>query len=112
MFAYSREEGTPAAEMEDQIPDEIKEQRLDGIMMRQMDISLQNNQAKIGSVLEVMVDQQDEDGSYIGRTRYDAPDIDNSVVFTSEVVHQPGDLVQVEIIDAFDYDLEGREVLS
>lgn len=112
VFAYSREEGTPAAEMEDQIPDEIKEQRLDGIMMRQMDISLQNNQAKIGSVLEVMVDQQDEDGSYIGRTRYDAPDIDNSVVFTSEAVHQPGDLVQVEIIDAFDYDLEGREVLS
>ncbi|MGN8764842.1 30S ribosomal protein S12 methylthiotransferase RimO [Hornefia butyriciproducens] len=110
VFPYSREEGTVAAEMPDQIPEEIKQQRLDSIMMRQMEISLENNRSKLGQVLEVIVDETDEDGSCIGRTRYDAPDIDNSVIFTPLREHCPGDIVNVEILEAFDYDLEGREV--
>lgn len=110
VFPYSREEGTVAAEMPNQIPDEIKQQRLDSIMMRQMEISLENNRSKLGQVLEVMVDETDVDGSCIGRTRYDAPDIDNSVIFTPLREHRPGDIVNVEILEAFDYDLEGREV--
>ena len=110
VFPYSREEGTVAAEMPDQIPEEIKQQRLDSIMMRQMEISLENNRNKLGQVLEVIVDETDEDGSCIGRTRYDAPDIDNSVIFTPLREHCPGDIVNVEILEAFDYDLEGREV--
>ena len=70
----------------------------------------EHNQAKVGQVMEVLVEGQDEDGSYIGRTKYDAPDVDNGVLFTSSRQLEPGDFVQVEIIDAFDYDLVGREV--
>lgn len=110
VFPYSREDGTAAAEMPDQVPEEIKQQRLDSIMMRQMEISLENNRSRLGQVLEVMVDETDADGSCIGRTRYDAPDIDNSVIFTPLREHRPGDIVNVEILEAFDYDLEGREV--
>ena len=110
VFAYSQEEGTPAGEREDQIEEEIKEQRLDGIMRRQIDISLAANREMIGHVYQVMVDGRDEDGSYLGRTRYDAPEIDNAVIFTSQRTLQPGDLVNVRIEDAFDYDIVGREV--
>ena len=109
-LAYSQEEGTPAGEREDQIEEEIKEQRLDGIMRRQIDISLAANREMIGHVYQVMVDGRDEDGSYLGRTRYDAPEIDNAVIFTSQRTLQPGDLVNVRIEDAFDYDIVGREV--
>lgn len=110
VFAYSPEEGTEAAEMEDQIEEEIKAERQDGIMRRQLEISLQSNQQKIGSVQEVLVESQDPDGSFIGRTRYDAPEIDNAVIFTSQNDLQPGDLVFVRITDGFDYDLTGEEI--
>ena len=96
--------------MEDQISEEIKQQRLDAIMRRQLDISLELNREKIGKVLDVITEEQDEDGSYIGRTIYDAPEIDNSVIFTSEREIKPGDIVKVLIQDAFDYDLTGMEV--
>lgn len=110
VFAYSREENTPAGEMENQIPQEIKEQRRDAIMRRQLDISLEMNREKIGKTLVVMVEEKDEDGSYIGRTEYDAPEIDNSVIFTSDRDLKPGDMVKVLIQDGFDYDLTGMEV--
>lgn len=110
VFAYSQEENTPAGEMKDQIPDEIKQQRLDTVMRRQLDISLEMNREKIGKILEVLVEERDEDGSYVGRTRYDAPEIDNSVIFTSDRDLSPGNIVKVLIQDAFDYDLTGMEV--
>ena len=109
VFAYSQEEGTPAGDREDQIPEDIKEMRLDQIMRKQLDISYQHNQELVGSVLEVLVEAEDEDGSYIGRSRYDAPEIDNSVIFTSARDLEPGDIVNVYIDDAFDYDLAGHE---
>ena len=110
VFAYSQEENTAAGEREDQIEEEIKAERLDAIMRRQLDISFEYNKEKVGQVLQVMVEERDEDGSYIGRSEYDAPEIDNSVLFTSERELKAGDMVRVEIIDAFDYDLVGREV--
>lgn len=110
VFTYSREEGTAAATMDNQIPEDIKQERLDCIMMKQMEISLEGNRKKIGKTLDVIVDSMEEEGVYSGRTRYDAPEIDNSVVFTSNSVHKPGDIVPVEILEAYDYDLEGREV--
>lgn len=110
VFAYSQEEGTEAGEREDQIDEETKEVRVDGIMRRQLDISLEYNQEKVGQTFEVIVDEIDEDGSYIGRTRYDAPEIDNSVIFTSSKDLKPGDIVNVMVNDAFDYDLVGMEV--
>lgn len=110
VFTYSQEENTVAGEMENQIDEEIKAERQDGIMRRQLDISLESNREKIGQTLEVLIDEIDEDGSYIGRTEYDAPEIDNSVIFTSEKEHKIGEFATVEITDAFDYDLVGREV--
>ena len=110
VFAYSQEENTPAGEMENQIDEDVKEERLDGIMRRQLDISLELNKEKIGQTLEVLVEDQDEDGSWLGRSRYDAPEIDNSVIFTSNRSLKPGDIVSVRINDAFDYDLVGVEV--
>jgi ribosomal protein S12 methylthiotransferase len=96
--------------MDEQIPEEIKEERLDAVMRRQLEISLENNRDKIGFVFEVIIDEEDEDGSYIGRTRYDAPEIDNAVLINTPKKHVPGDIIKVKIVDAFDYDLVGEEI--
>ena len=58
--------------------------------------------------MRVIIDEKDEDGAYIGRTQYDAPEIDNTVIFRSDRELKPGDMVNVKITDAFDYDLVGR----
>lgn len=110
VFTYSQEENTVAAEMDNQIDEDIKQIRFDGVMRRQMLISSELNQEKIGKVFDVIVDSMDEDGSFIGRTRFDAPEIDNSVIFTSKNKLQPGDIVKVKINDAFDYDIIGEEL--
>lgn len=109
-FAYSQEENTEAGEMENQIDEKIKRERLDAVMRRQLDISLEYNREKVGKELDVLVEEKDVDGSYIGRTQYDAPEIDNSVIFSSVHELKAGDIVRVLIEDAFDYDLVGREV--
>ncbi len=108
VFAYSREEGTPAADMPDQIEEDVKALRADEIMRHQIDISREVNRDKIGTLQEVLVEGMDEDGAWVGRTRYDAPEIDGSVIFTADRQLQPGDLVEVRITDAFDYDLVGE----
>lgn len=110
VFTYSQEENTVAAEMDNQIDEDIKQTRFDGVMRRQMLISSELNKEKIGKVFDVIVDSMDEDGSFIGRTRFDAPEIDNSVIFTSKNELQPGDIVKVKINDAFDYDIIGEEL--
>ena len=79
-------------------------------MRRQLEISLAVNEAKIGKTFTVLVEERDADGSYIGRTAYDAPEIDDSVLFTSKRALKAGDFVRVQINDAFDYDLIGVEV--
>ena len=58
--------------------------------------------------MRVIIDEKDEDGAYTGRTQYDAPEIDNTVIFRSDRELKPGDMVNVKITDAFDYDLVGR----
>ena len=67
VFTYSAEEGTPAGEMDDQIPEEVKEERMDQIMRRQLEISLENNRDLVGFTLEVIIDEEDEDadGEYV-----------------------------------------------
>lgn len=109
VFAYSKEEGTAAAVMKGQVRSDVKEKRKESIMRLQLEISLANNQEKIGHTYEVLVEEQDEEGVYIGRTQYDAPEIDNSVVFKTKRVLKPGELVKVKVTDAFDYDLAGVE---
>ena len=110
VFTYSAEEGTDAAEMPDQVPEDVKEERRDLIMLRQLEISNEHNQDMVGKVYDVIIDEVEDDGSFIGRTRYDAPDIDNSVLFVSEREHAPGDIARVLIQEAYDYDLQGKEV--
>ena len=108
VFAYSREEGTVAGDMKNQIDEDVKTMRADAIMRRQLDISREINESKVGDTMTVMVDGTDEDGAYLGRTVYDAPEIDNTVIFTSDEELVPGDMVQVKITDSFDYDLVGK----
>ena len=80
------------------------------IMGIQQRISLASNQGKVGSVMEVLIEEKNDDGTYSGRTKYDAPEIDDGVILTSERELQPGEFVLAEITDAFDYDLTGRIV--
>ncbi|MCR5010334.1 MAG: 30S ribosomal protein S12 methylthiotransferase RimO [Clostridia bacterium] len=109
-FSYSREEGTKAAEMKGQVRSDVKARRLDRIMSLQQRISLENNTKLIGRELEVLVEEVEDDGTCIGRTYMDAPDIDNSVIFTGKPGTAPGSFAKVKITDAFDYDLSGEEI--
>ena len=109
VFAYSKEEGTPAASMHDQVPKKVKLARRDRLMLLQQQISLEDNLLKVGHVYEVLVEEQEEE-SYLGRTVYDAPEIDNKVIFTSGRRLLPGEFALVKIEDGFDYDLMGHTV--
>ncbi len=108
VFAYSQEENTVAGEMENQVDEEVKEARRDSIMRKQIEISLEKNTDKIGKIFEILVEGMDETGAYYGRTQYDAPGIDNSVIFSSDKELKPGEFVNVRITDAYDYDLVGE----
>ncbi|MBP9854115.1 MAG: 30S ribosomal protein S12 methylthiotransferase RimO [Candidatus Omnitrophica bacterium] len=108
-FLYSKEEGTSAAGMPDQVPDTIKKKRLDQLMKIQKDISQEIQDNYIGRTLKVLIDekQENEENTYIGRSEYDAPDVDGVVFVRSEKPLKAGEFVQVKITDAFAYDLTG-----
>jgi ribosomal protein S12 methylthiotransferase len=110
IFTYSHEENTSAYELEDNIDEEVKEQRAQEIMEVQQEISYQKNVAKIGQTLKVIIDKK-EAGRYFGRTEFDSVEVDNEVIVHSSKKLHPGEFVKVKITNAFDYDLEG-EVLS
>ena len=108
VFAYSHEENTHAYSLEDDVPAEVKQQRVDEIMAVQMDISRALNQEKIGHTYKVLVDRK-EGGYFIGRTEFDSPDVDNEVLIPAEDIYlKIGDFCDVEVVDAHDYDLIGR----
>lgn len=110
VFAYSQEEGTPAAEFDGQIDDGIKEERRNKIMELQQKISLENNKARIGSTMEVLCEGYDEDNfMYFGRSYRDSIDVDGTVYFASEDEILIGSFAEVEILDADEYDLTGIE---
>lgn len=110
-FVYSREEGTPAAEFEDQIDEQVKQDRADIIMAVQADVSAALNEKKIGSTLEVLVEDYDMVAeTYYGRSRGDAPDIDGKVYFSAPKGIKGGELVKVKITEVMDYDLFGKKV--
>lgn len=105
-FAYSREEGTPAAAIADQVPDDRKEARVEAFMAAQMEQSEQLMENQIGRVLEVLVTEVTEDGA-IGRSYLDAPDIDGMVLIYSDENLTVGDFIKVEITESTAYDLGG-----
>jgi len=109
-FAYSREEGTPAGEMPDQIDEETKHRRADRIMEIQMGIAAEIAHALEGSRLEVLCEGwDDEAGCWVGRSAMDAPDIDTKVYFTGRKTLRPGDYTTVEITCSDGYDVVGEE---
>lgn len=111
VFAYSPEEDTPAAEFEGQISEEVKQERLDRLMTLQQGISLSINQSKIGAVTEVLVEGYDEESYlFFGRSRGDSIGVDSTVYFAASDEINFGDIVSVEILDASEYDLTGRQI--
>ena len=109
IFQYSHEEGTSAHELVDDVPSSVKQQRVQEIMELQQEISYEKNQEKVGQVLTVLIDKK-EAGKYLGRTEFDSVEVDNEVIVQSTRKLNPGDLVQVKITKAYDFDLEGEVV--
>lgn len=108
VFAYSREPGTPAASLPDQVPTRIAERRRGEIMRLQADYSLAANRALIGREIEVILDEKLTASTGRGRTLSDAPDIDNTVSISSlSSASVPGDLLRVKVKHAVEYELSG-----
>ena len=111
-FTYSREEGTPAYNLKDQIDEQVKQDRFDIIMGLQLDINEEKNRAKLGRIIDVLVEDFDPvSEAFYGRSTADAPEIDGKVYFSAkrDSAHA-GDIVKVKITDVCDYDLVGELV--
>ena len=106
-FTYSHEENTYAYNLEDNIPQEVKQSRANEIMELQSQISWELNQLKVGKTFKVLIDRKD--GQYfIGRTEHDSPDIDNEVLIdASKVFLRVGEFTNVTVVKASDFDLYG-----
>ena len=108
-FTYSAEEGTIAAELDNQIDEQIKVERMENIMDMQMGISQEKNQQKIGTQTEVIIEGWDDYiKCYFGRSVYDAPEVDGKIFFMSTKPLIIGDFCKVRINDCLDYDLLGE----
>jgi ribosomal protein S12 methylthiotransferase len=110
-FAYSQQEGTPAAELADQVPEEIKQARVDEVMQLQQRICAQRNQELVSTTMEVFVEGKvvDED-AYVARSYRDAPDVDGLVFIQTQEELESGQFVTVKITGALEYDLIGELV--
>ena len=109
-FTYSHEENTHAYNLNDDVPDEIKQERANEIMEIQAQISWELNQQKIGSTCKVIIDRK-EGNYFIGRTESDSPDVDNEVLIDATQVYlKTGEFVDVVINDAADFDLYAEVV--
>lgn len=109
VFAYSREEGTPAFDMEEQIDDEEKEFRRDSVMNTQSSISLDRNQARMDKVYDVLVEGIDEhSGLYYGRSYAEAPDVDGKIFIKTQETLKIGEYYPVKITMAYCYDCMGE----
>ncbi len=109
-FTYSAEEDTIAATFEDQIDEQVKNDRMELIMADQMTIAAEKNEEKIGAVVEVLIEGWDDYiKCYFGRSGADAPEIDGKVFFTSDVPLVIGDYVYVTVNDCLEYDLLGEK---
>ena len=110
VFTYSHEENTHSHSMPDDVPAEVKQERMEAIMDLQQGISNELNQAKVGKTFKVLVDRA-EGGQFIGRTEHDSPEVDNEVIISSHEYIRQGDFCQVKITAATEFDLSG-EVLT
>lgn len=110
VFPYSHEENTHSHSFEDDVPAEVKQERVDALMELQQGISLELNQTKVGKTFKVLVDRK-EGGSFIGRTEHDSPEVDNEVIFegTSNYL-RIGDFVDAKVSSATEFDLMAEVV--
>lgn len=107
-FTYSHEENTHAYKLEDDVPEEVKQERANIIMEIQSQISWELNQEKIGKTFRCIIDRK-EGNHFVGRTEFDSPDVDNEVLIDATKFYvKTGDFVDVRITDASDYDLFGE----
>lgn len=107
VFTYSEEEGTLAADLKDDVPRKVKDNRKNDLLELQHDISLEKNESYIGQILKVIIDQSSDSAS-VGRTEYDSPEIDNIVHIKDNVAI--GQFENIKIIDANEYELIGKVV--
>lgn len=105
-FVFSPEEGTPAANLPNQVPDDIKAERLDRLMMLQQEIAFARNNSLIGKQQEVIIDTVHNDGTATGRTRWDCPEIDQEVVVNGSGLKN-GLVCQMQVVGTEGYDLRG-----
>ena len=113
VFTYSREEGTPAYDLPDQIDEQVKQDRMDLLMREQMQINEELNREKIGQVIDVLCEDYDPAAEiHFGRSAADAPEIDGKVYFRSTERIAPGTFVRVKVREAEDYDLVGNLVTA
>ncbi|MDE5888353.1 MAG: 30S ribosomal protein S12 methylthiotransferase RimO [Muribaculaceae bacterium] len=106
-FAYSEEDDTFAAKnLEDTVPEEVKQQRLDRLMQLQEEIALELNEKMVGKTEKVLIDRI-EGGKAFGRTQYDSPEVDPEVIISDPGASKPGDFVNVKIEKAYPFELEG-----
>ena len=112
VFTYSREEDTPAYNMENQISEEVMQERYHDLMSVQSKISEEVNQSFEGKVIEVMVEGRDEEQPNIavGRSYREAPEVDGQVYIEGDTDSKPGDIIKVRILQGFTYDVVGEPV--
>ncbi len=107
VFTYSHEENTHSFSMADDVPAEVKQERMDAVMELQEGISLELNKQHVGKTLKVLIDRK-EAGSFVGRSEFDSPEVDNEVVIESTDNYlRMGDFVNVKIESASEFDLHG-----
>ena len=110
VFPYSHEDNTHSFSMADDIPADVKQERVDEIMELQQGISLELNQAKINKVYKVLIDRK-EDNQFIGRTEFDSPEVDNEVMLdASKSYLRIGDFIQAKVTSATEFDLIAHPV--
>lgn len=112
VFTYSKEDDTPASRLPDHLEEEVKETRANKIMEIQREIANERNSRNIGKTLQVLVERYDgRSDVYIGRSQFDAPEVDGEVYIANAQDIQIGEMVQVKITHAYEYDLAGEGIL-
>ncbi|GHM99246.1 ribosomal protein S12 methylthiotransferase RimO [Cytophagales bacterium WSM2-2] len=109
VFTYSHEENTHSHSMKDDVPEKVKQERLEQLMELQEGISLELNKAKVGKTYKIIVDRKEE-GSFIGRTEHDSPEVDNEVILHSKDYLRLGDFVEAKITGATEFDLSAEVI--
>lgn len=111
IFTYSHEDDTHSFSLENNVPEEVKQERADAIMELQQGISVEMNEEKIGKTYKVLFDRK-ESGYFVGRTQYDSPEVDNEVLVPADSNYvRLGDFANVKITDSSDFDLYGEVAL-